>query len=131
MILFLYIMFAHWVADFVCQTHWQATNKSKNWYALSAHVFNYSVCMWSALVAYLAYTTGLKSFQNVLELGGWFFVFTFATHFCTDAITSRISSKLYAKGDYHNFFVVIGFDQFIHYLTLAVTLWMLGLLQWQ
>lgn len=28
------ILFIHWLADFVAQTHWQATNKYNNWLAL-------------------------------------------------------------------------------------------------
>jgi hypothetical protein len=39
----------------------------------------------------------------------------------TDFVTSRISSRLYAKGDIHNFFVVVGFDQFLHYSALIVS----------
>jgi hypothetical protein len=48
-----------------------------------------------------------------------------ALHFVTDYITSRISSKLWAKQDWHRFFVTIGFDQLIHQATLAFTLWVM------
>lgn len=46
---------------------------------------------------------------------------TFITHWITDYNTSRWTSKLWAKGDVHNFFVVVGGDQLIHYLTLLIT----------
>jgi hypothetical protein len=38
------MLFIHWIADFVLQTHWQATNKSKNNIALTQHVTTYSIC---------------------------------------------------------------------------------------
>lgn len=109
LIVYLYLLLVHWFADFVLQTSWQATNKSKRLDALSAHV--------------LVYTATLALYSSFLfsTCANWF-VFWFLNgilHFCTDYVTSRISSKLYAEQDYHNFFVVIGFDQFIHQLTLA------------
>lgn len=48
-----------------------------------------------------------------------------ALHFGTDFFTSRWTSALYAKQDWHNFFAVVGFDQLIHQATLALTLWVL------
>jgi len=55
----------------------------------------------------------------------WFCV-TFVTHFVTDAITSRINTRLWQEKQVHWFFVSVGFDQFIHYITLALTLQYLG-----
>ena len=55
-----------------------------------------------------------------------FVVVNAALHFVTDYITSRISSKLWAKQDWHRFFATIGFDQLIHQATLAFTLWVDG-----
>lgn len=46
------------------------------------------------------------------------FIFLFGTHYLTDWITSRVSKFYFDKGDAHNGFVTIGFDQVIHYLTL-------------
>lgn len=111
---FLWLLAAHWVADFVLQTHWQASNKSKNNVALSRHVLVYTAIL------------GLASFPLMVGNIAWlpFVVGNGALHFATDYFTSRWSSKLYAKQDWHNFFVVIGLDQLIHQTTLAVTLWL-------
>jgi uncharacterized protein DUF3307 len=107
---FLFLLSAHWVADFLCQTHWQASNKSKNNVALSRHVLNYTIVMWAFALFLLPPTAS-----------AYFAAITFITHFATDYVTSRISSKLYAKQDWHNFFVVIGLDQLIHQVTIAAT----------
>ena len=114
-VLVLWVIFAHWVADFVCQTHWQASNKSKNWNALTRHVASYTAIM-SALCFPLFFGWSVWPGRLAIFAG-----VTFVVHFCTDAITSRITSRLYAKGDWHNFFVVVGFDQFLHYTQLFLT----------
>jgi hypothetical protein len=54
-----------------------------------------------------------------------FAVVNAALLFATDYITSRISSKLWAKQDWHRFFTTIDFDQLIHHATLALTLWVM------
>lgn len=105
----------HWVADFVLQTHWQATNKSKRNDALLAHVATYTGAL--ALGSLALFGPGLAVAAFVLVNG--------FLHFGTDWCTSRWSSRLWARQDWHNFFVVIGLDQLIHQATLAGTLWML------
>lgn len=112
---FVGLLGVHWVADFVLQTHWQASNKSKNNAALTKHVATYTFCLFVASAAILP-----SGFAFL-----WFTLANGALHWATDYFTSRLSSKLYAKQDWHNFFVVIGFDQLIHQVTLAMTLWWL------
>lgn len=112
--LFLGLLATHWVADFVLQTHWQASNKSKNNVALGRHIGTY---------------TGVLAIVSLVLFGiGWswaiFVVLNGALHFATDYGTSRWTSRLYAKQDWHNFFVVVGFDQLIHQTTLAATMWL-------
>ena len=112
---FLILLATHWIADFVFQTHWQASNKSKNWRALLRHVVVYTM------------TIGFVSIflfmgDNSLAWQGFYFT-NGVLHFATDFCTSRWSAKLYAKQDWHNFFVVIGLDQLIHQVTLAATMW--------
>jgi hypothetical protein len=113
--LLILILFAHWVADFIGQTHWMATNKSKNWTALTSHVAVYT----SIMTLFMAFALPGPAWVAFIGI-------TFFTHFITDAITSRITSWLWAKGDIHNFFVVVGFDQLIHYTTLIGTVLLLS-----
>lgn len=112
---FLAVLTVHWVADFILQTHWQAQNKSKNNWALTAHVAVYTVCLFVA---------GLFIF-GVIDKAGVVYLWAMANgilHWVTDYYTSRATSKLYAKQDWHNFFVVVGLDQLIHQFTLAATM---------
>jgi len=108
---FVVLLAAHWLADFFLQTHWQASNKSKRMDALARHVGTYTMVLLVVAI-----------FLFGFELGVAFAALNGVLHFGTDYFTSRWSSKLYAKQDWHNFFVVIGFDQLIHQTTLATTL---------
>jgi len=135
MITMLLLLSIHFVADFLFQSDWMAVNKSKNWLALTWHAAVYSACF--------------------AFFGPLFVVATFASHFVTDAVTSRITSRLWffrredgiwiqapytmpkhgreiinpwspIDGVRHWFFVVIGLDQMIHAWTLAWTLHLIG-----
>jgi hypothetical protein len=112
--LFLGLLVTHWVADFVLQTHWQSINKSKNNIALGKHVATYTGVLAVASAALFGVTLPWAAF--VVGNG--------MLHFATDYGTSRWTSRLHAKQDWHNFFVVIGLDQLIHQTTLAVTMWL-------
>jgi hypothetical protein len=111
-----YLLFVHWIADFVLQTHWQATNKSKDNYALASHVGTYTSTWFIFIFGWLIYNDIDLTKQMLL-----FIPITFVAHFVTDYITSRITSYLYKKEDFHNFFVIIGFDQLLHYLQIFLT----------
>jgi hypothetical protein len=110
------LLAVHWVADFVLQTHWQATNKSKRSDALAAHIATYYGAL---LVASCVIFFGAP-FSLILA----FAVINGAAHFATDYVTSRITSRLWAQQRWHDFFVVVGLDQLIHHLTLIVTMWL-------
>lgn len=120
------LLLLHLVGDFFLQSDWMALNKSKSCRALLVHAGIYSLCF-------------------LLFFGFYFAFVTFVLHAVTDAITSRITSKLwfidlYPRPDRgadnygaypfyayveqekrHWFFVMIGVDQFIHYVTLLAT----------
>lgn len=108
------VLIVHWIFDFFLQTNWQATNKSKNNYALAQHVGVYSIGL--LLLGFL----NLNMFDSAWMILGFVAVNAVA-HFFVDYVTSRASSSLYAKGDLHDFFVTVGFDQLLHYLTILGT----------
>jgi hypothetical protein len=97
-----------------------ATNKSSSLYWLTVHVLTYtSVTMigWFILFAYTLPYMGERFSELIVQSAG----LTFITHWVTDFITSRITSNLYKKEKYFEFFAVIGLDQFVHATTLLLT----------
>jgi hypothetical protein len=115
-LLIVFVLLVHFIADFICQTQWQAENKSKNDVALWNHIGSYTLVLHvSALV--IASLTPMTWYMALIWSG-----VNGLLHFGTDYITSRINSKLWAAGNVHNFFVGIGADQFIHAATLILTL---------
>ena len=90
----------HFFADFILQNDKMALNKSKSNRWLGMHC--------------LIYTLPFILFG--IEFG----LIVGATHFIIDYITSRINSYLWGKGKRHWFFVMIGFDQFLHITTLIL-----------
>jgi len=110
----LLIIAIHFFADFVCQSHDMAINKSKSNYWLTYHVLVYT------LVTFLAWHFCIL--QPPMEFDvtnlALFVGLIFSTHWITDYISSRFTSKFFGKGDSHNGFVVVGLDQVAHYIQL-------------
>lgn len=92
----------HFISDFVLQSSEMALNKSKSNFWLGYHCLVYSVL-------FMVFVSPLYGIVNGV------------LHFGIDYITSRTTSKLWQKQDYHNFFVVIGFDQMLHMICLVLT----------
>jgi len=105
----LYILLIHFLGDFCLQTDWQAKNKSTDVWALTAHCLVYSLVWVIALLPVLGITAVI------------FGIMTFATHLLTDFFTSRISKPFWDKGDTHTGFIIVGFDQILHYIQLYLT----------
>lgn len=105
----LVMSFIHWVADFHMQTEDMATKKSKSNYWLTMHVLVYT----GVTVLFWHFTFMQPAIYTLKEYF-YFANFIFWTHWITDYFTSRMTSKLYAQNRYHDFFVVIGFDQLLH-----------------
>ncbi len=107
---FMALLATHFVGDFVLQTDWQAKNKSKDLGALWAHVCTYTLFL-AFVAACLFGPAGIR-----------YAIINGAAHILTDAVTSQGTAYFARKKDWHNFFVVVGFDQLIHQATLALTL---------
>jgi hypothetical protein len=118
------LLVAHFVGDFVYQTDDMAVRKATSWWALALHV--------------LVYTFVLLMFTVWWWEAAIFCAVNGVAHFVQDAVTSRILARLWFlpvskryqgghtllvedTGSRHWFFVAIGADQLLHYVTLFVT----------
>lgn len=108
------IIWAHFVCDFILQTDGMAQGKSSSNVWLGKHIAVYT----GTLLFILAWKYAIAGALLYCLVNG-------AAHFATDYVTSRITKKLWATKQVHNFFVVIGFDQAIHLTTLIATLFLL------
>ncbi len=104
-----YLLTLHFIADFIAQSDEMARGKSKSNYFLLYHVVVYVFIFFVALTP-----IGFKKAVIFAVING-------ILHFATDYVTSRISSKFFAKQDFHNAFVTIGSDQLWHYVCLIIS----------
>lgn len=110
--IFIWILVNHFLADFALQTHEQAINKSSSDKWLLYHVLTYSsILTISSCVIF-------PTIAQCLIFG----LLTFSFHFLTDYVSSRIGKPFWKNNDVHNGFVVVGFDQVLHYLQLYFTI---------
>lgn len=121
---FLAIIFiAHFVGDFVMQTEWEATTKSKDVMALASHVGGYSISLMVAFFLMLWFGLVLYPAQDLSMLLFIWLVFNVIAHFAVDFYTSKLNSRLWVSGNMHNFFLGVGFDQMVHSLILTGSLY--------
>ncbi len=141
------LLSAHFLGDFVFQTDRMAINKSSSWSWLAYHVTVYT----ATIVTLAAWWTYLQNGYLGAPPLVLFGLATWITHFATDAVTSRLTSKLwffrplpgiweqatyeypktlnsvvnpwvpYSDNRRHWFFVTIGAGQLIHAWTLYLT----------
>jgi hypothetical protein len=147
------LVVGHFLADFVCQSDWMAANKGKRWDALALHVGVYTAVL--GLIVSFVLPPSAYPYDSALAFGLWV-ALNAAAHFVQDAITSRINARFWffkmdpgiwvqapfmvprddrtivnpwlpIEGKQHWFFVGIGADQMLHYITLFATAgWLLG-----
>ena len=140
------LLVAHFVGDFLCQSDWMAGNKSKRLDALAWHV-----AVYIAAVSVIVAAFQPPSPYQYVELRGFglFVLMNAGAHFLQAASTRRLTARLwfidgirvknemwstpirehYGANAYevayndkrHWFFVGIGADQLLHYVTLFIT----------
>lgn len=120
------MIYAHYVADFICQSDGMAKGKSISNTWLTLHVVTY-VAVMAIPVSMIFFFFGIHgigltyvstvSWQMVL----YWLILNGALHWITDYYTSRWSRSYFQIHDHHNGFAVIGFDQCIHYTCLLLT----------
>jgi hypothetical protein len=119
------ILFLHFVSDFVLQSRDMGRKKGKNLYWLTTHVFVYSL---SFTFLWFLLTKPLNNPYNEVIM---FFSLVFSTHWITDYFTSKLSGGFYLKMNESKsvktknfyewlFWLIIGFDQFIHIASLIL-----------
>lgn len=114
----LYFLYVHWLGDFVLQTNHMALRKSTSNYYLAMHVTVYTITTILCWVLLFIMTRLDVTFYTYLKAAGAIFFM----HFITDYITSRITGKYYKAKKNHEFFITIGFDQWLHYVQIFIVL---------
>jgi hypothetical protein len=107
-------MLLHWAADFVLQSDRVALSKSEKNSVLGEHCIIYSLPMAFPFLAF-GFTAAAVAFSTLL-----------LSHFVIDYVTARLNKKFWLNNKRHEFFVMVGFDQFLHIgviLYLALTFW--------
>ena len=116
-----YLMFGHFVADFVCQTREMGNNKSKSLFWLTAHILTYVT-----IFGFICLPLFLVFYNNdiVWFTLGEFLIVNGILHWITDYWTSKLNAYNYVNEKEHAFWTGIGFDQWIHSTCISVTFYM-------
>ena len=101
----LLIIICHWIGDGILQTDQMATQKSKSYYWLTAHVGAYSLPF-------------LFVFYHIIQ---WVALMAFL-HWIQDWITSRLNTHYLTSKNQGMFWNTIWTDQMIHYIILFTSI---------
>jgi len=114
---YIWLIIAHFIADFLCQTREMGVNKSHSLKWLLAHILVYtSIITACSFGAWYVYEISV-SYLTVLQ----FCMINGLLHLVTDFTTSKASSYFYKHDKLGLFWWTIGFDQMIHAICLLYT----------
>lgn len=117
----IYLLFLHFVGDFVFQSGWMANNKGKKVIALLVHIVAYTFVLAAGMAFFLT--------KAPWELCATYVGVNAGLHLFTDAVTSQYTRYYKEHGDEKAFFTAIGLDQFIHGASLIGTFYLIFLLK--
>lgn len=111
------VFLSHFVGDFVLQSDKMSKEKSKSLKVLNLHCLILTNSILIGLLVFVFAPMVLFGYPNKLNLFLVILAYSIVNgglHFLVDYFTSKKTAKLWAEGRVHDFFVVIGLDQFIH-----------------
>ena len=114
----IFILFAHYIADFVLQTEHMKTKKSESVGVLVGHVALYTLVFFSMFLIYgliISYfSLTVLTTQQWFQLAIGISIVNGLLHYLIDYITSQLNKWLWNTKRINLFFISIGFDQFLH-----------------
>ena len=126
--LFIYILFLHYVADFVLQPYQLSVEKSESYKALFTHVAIYTCTIYIGLLLVI-------DLELALKFAGLNFVFHFLVDWATSRVISDNSSKLLLDPDVSKPIhkrlrlwgpiSLLGFDQLLHQSLLLISAYLI------
>lgn len=116
---FLYLLTAHLIGDWIIQTSWMALEKSKNLLALLAHIVTYHIFSLGAL-----YLAGVDLIQAI-----WVTLFLAVTHAILDNRRFEIwwlrKIKM-VKDEEIPMWLLLGVDQSFHFVLMFIVSYLVG-----
>lgn len=109
-----YVLFCHWLCDFILQNPWMATKKAYEWTPLLFHVGVYTLTL-GLLLTPFCQTPDILKFTIINGLA----------HLTIDSYTAPISARLSLLEDKRYFFWALGADQLLHVSCLTFTIGLL------
>jgi membrane-bound metal-dependent hydrolase YbcI (DUF457 family) len=117
------LLYTHFVADFWFQSDKMALNKSTSLLWLTLHCLAYFTVSLLCL-CFIFYNFNLNNFKIVFE----YCLYLSLSHWVIDLFTSKLSSYFWKREKRHEFFIVIGFDQLLHQVTILLLVSILKIL---
>jgi len=111
--LVIWLLFAHFVADFVFQSTKTGLTKSKCNNTLTTHVCIYILVLWAMLLP--------TEIADSSTFGLAFACFNGMLHWPTDWLSSRLAGTYHREQRLYAFWKVIGLDQLAHTACLVLT----------
>ena len=127
MYVLVWLMFWHWVSDFLLQPREMVDTKSSSLTMLGGHGIIYLLGTLLGAVALCAWYPALRNDINSGGILCGFATVNAVAHLVIDFFTSKVNKQFYSEDKMWQMFTTIGFDQFLHISILIITaFWLLA-----